>query len=78
MISTIEELEKRQLRVAIFPQKNKGEWIWTAGVYRGDSTKAEWVDSDNGLPRAGYPTYKEALDAVVNYCTNQKKRGKQR
>lgn len=79
MIDTIEEFEKKGFRIGIFPQKINGKWLWTAGVYIGEETKANWVDSDNGLPRAGYNSYREAFDAVVNYCTTYKPtRGKQK
>jgi hypothetical protein len=72
VIDIIEELEKKGFRICILPQQNKGEWLWTAGVYIGSSTKADWVDSNNGLPRAGYKEYREAFDAAVEYCKTYK------
>lgn len=78
MIKKIEELEAKGFRVCIYPQKWNNEWLWTGGVYIGDNTRAIWVNMDNGLPNAGYKTYKDAFDAVVNYCENPpKKHGKE-
>lgn len=68
----IEELEKKGFRVGIRPQKMSGTWYWVAGVNVGDNERADWVDSKNGLPWACYNTYKEAMDAVIEYCNNYK------
>lgn len=65
----IEELEQKGFRICIVPQKWNKNWYWVSGVYIGDNIKAHWVDSNNGLPKAAYITYKEALDAAINYCT---------
>lgn len=72
MIEKIGELESKGFRVSIFPQRNYGEWLWSAGVYVGNCTKAEWVDTNNGLPRACYNSYIEALESVIKYCENYK------
>ena len=72
MIETIEQWEAKGFRICIFPQQNKGQWLWTAGVYVGNVTTAHWADSNYGLPRAGYLKYSEALDAAVNFCENYK------
>lgn len=72
MIEKIEELEQKGFRISIFPQRNYGQWHWSGGVYVGDSNKAEWVDTNNGLPRANYNSYREAFEAVVKYCENYK------
>jgi hypothetical protein len=72
MIDTIEQWEAKGFRICIFPQQNKGQWLWTAGVYIGNVTTAHWADSNNGLPRAGYLKYSEALDAAVKFCENYK------
>ena len=72
MFEIIKELESKGFRIVIIPQMWGDKWIWTAGVYIGDERKAEWIDSNNGLPKAGYLEYKEAFDAVVDYCNNYK------
>lgn len=76
MIEVIEELEKKGFRVSVYPRCDRGEWYWAAGVYIGENTKAHWVNSENGLPHACYSGYREALEAVVNYCNNGKKNKK--
>ena len=76
VIKKINELWDKGFRVCIYPQPFNGDWLWTAGVYVGNGKRAEWVDSDNGLPHAGYLTYEEAFNAVVDYCNNYKSHGK--
>ena len=67
MIDIIEQWEAKGFRICIFPQQSKGQWLWTAGVYIGNVTTEHWADSNNGLPRAGYLKYSEALDAAVKF-----------
>lgn len=73
MIDIIEHWESKNFRICIIPQFINKKWYWTTGVYVGEDSKANWVDSNNNLPRAAYVTYKEALDAAINYCNNYKK-----
>lgn len=68
----ITEYEKKGFRIGIRPQRMNGAWYWIAGVNVGDVDKANWVDSNNGLPWAAYATYEEALDAAIKYCDNYK------
>ena len=68
----IEQWEKKGFRICVIPQQFNGEWLWTAGVYIGNDRKADWVDCENGLPRAAYKTYPEALNAALDYCENYK------
>lgn len=72
MNDIIEYWESKELRICIYPQKWKDKWIWTAGVYAGSVTTANWVDSKNDLPRGGYLKYSEALEAAVDFCENYK------
>lgn len=72
MIEQIKEWESKGFRPAIYPQLNKDKWLWVAGVYVGMSNRANWADSDNGLPRACYNTYQEAFNAITNYIKNYK------
>lgn len=78
MEDVIKYWEDKDFRICIFPTKECKKWYWRAGVYVGNSTRAEWVDSNNNLSYSLYNTYKEALDAVVNYCNNYGKRKKER
>jgi hypothetical protein len=72
MIEAIMMWESKGFRICIIPQQDKGKWLWVAGVYIGNERKADWVDCDNGLPRAAYTTYPEALKASIDYCENYK------
>ena len=74
MFDIVEKWESKGFRFCLYPQKDGSNWYWTAGVYIGDERKAEWVDCNNGLPRAAYPSYKEAFKALVDYCENYKTR----
>lgn len=73
MIDKIEALEKIGIRVSIHPQKLSSGWCWVAGIYVNDDTKAIWIDSSNGLPKAAYKSYSDAYNAVIDYCENSKK-----
>lgn len=72
MIAKIEHWESKGFRICIVPQQDKDKWLWIAGVYIGNERRADWVDCDNGLPRAAYVTYPEALKAALDYCENYK------
>lgn len=72
MLEKIKELESKDFRIVVTPQMVDGKWLWLAGVYVGNERRAEWVDSNNGLPKAMYKEYEEAFNAVVSYCTNYK------
>lgn len=72
MENHFDTLAAKGFRIAIFPQRNFRKWLWSCGVYIGDSTKAEWVDKKNDLPRACYLTYEEALSAALDYVEHYK------
>ena len=72
IIETINELERKGIRVCISPQCWYGKWNWYAGIYVGNDRRAIWIDSDNGLPKAAYETYEDAFNAIINYCKSKK------
>lgn len=74
MIGRINYWELKGFRICIIPQQFNRKWYWVAGVYINDETKAYWVDTDNGLPKAAYLTYAEAFAAADNYCNNGNRR----
>lgn len=74
----IEDLEAQGYRVCVHPIRWSSKWYWTAGVYIGDNSKGTWIDSNNGLPRACYNTYREALDTVVKYCEEESNKRQRR
>lgn len=67
MIETLKYWESKNFRFCIVPQQDKGKWVWTAGVYIGNEKKADWINNFRG-----YDDYKDAFDALVDYCTNYK------
>lgn len=73
MIELIERLESKGLRLCINPQKTSGKWYWVAGVYVGDERKADWVHQPTCEMYAGYKTYREALEALINHCKKKYK-----
>lgn len=67
MIEIIEYWEKKNFRFCITPQQDKGKWVWIAGVYIGMERKADWINNFQG-----FESYKEAFNALVEYCSNYK------
>ena len=66
----IDSFAEKGLRICINPQQFNGTWYWTAGVYIGNTNRAVWLDKENGLPKAAYTTYKEALETAIEYCND--------
>ena len=65
MIETIELWESKGFRICITPMQDKSTWAWIAGVNIGNDRKADWI-------KTPFPTYKEAFDAILDYCENYK------
>lgn len=76
MIGRINYWELKGFRICIIPQQFNKQWLWTAGVYIDNETKANWVDSQNGLPKAAYQTYADAFAAADDFCNNYKNKKK--
>ena len=74
LIETINELESKGFRICINPTMLNNKWYWISGVYVNNDRKAIWVDSNNGLPKAAYNSYEDALSAAINYCNEGQKR----
>jgi hypothetical protein len=45
--------------------QDKSTWAWIAGVYIGNERKADWI-------KTPFSTYKEAFNAILDYCENYK------
>lgn len=45
--------------------QDKSTWTWIAGVYIGNERKADWI-------KTPFSTYKEAFNAILDYCENYK------
>lgn len=65
MIETIEHWESKGFRIAITPTKDNVGWYWVSGVYIGNEQRANWL-------KKHFSSYKEAFDAIIDYCNNYK------
>ena len=65
MLSKIEHWESKGFRICITPMQDKSTWAWIAGVYIGNERKADWI-------KTPFHTYREAFNAILDYCENYK------